>query len=166
MNPADEPRFDAARDLPWRNLPPGLQTILNADFLAKTFRRGARYKLADLELNDRRAAVIGFLTQVGPQSINDLAQNLEQQKAAVSAILIRMERDDLIEFAPNPQDKRSKNVALTEKGRMLSRPIREAFQELHDIALQGVPPADMEVAMRVLLRMIPNLSATDQPASR
>lgn len=144
--------------LPWSDLAPGMQLILNADFLGKEFRRSARQRLVDHDINDRRASVISFLSQVGPQSINELAQKLEQHKAAISALLIRMESDGLIEFTPSPYDKRSKNAGLTEKGHQLADPIRTALQELRYRALEGVSEKEIAITNEVLLKMIGNLS--------
>lgn len=148
--------------LPWSDLPPGMQLILNADFLGKEFRRSARHRLIDHDINDRRASVISFLSQVGPQSINELAQKLEQHKAAISALLIRMESDGLIEFTPSRVDKRSKNAGLTEKGNQLAEPIRTALQDIRLQALQSVSEAEIETCNAVLRRMIANLSETHQ----
>jgi DNA-binding MarR family transcriptional regulator len=163
LNPADSDvssvESHEAPRLPWRDLPPGLQLILNADFLGKEFRRTARAKLVDQEVNDRRASVISFLAQVGPQSINELAQKLEQHKAAISALLIRMESDGLIEFTPNPEDKRSKNAGLTEKGKMIAEPIRTKLLDIRYSALQGLTDEEIDTTNTVLLRMIGNLAA-------
>jgi DNA-binding MarR family transcriptional regulator len=105
--------------------------------------------------------VISFLSQVGPQSINELAQKLEQHKAAISALLIRMEGDGLIEFTPSLTDKRSKNAGLTDKGNQLAEPIRTALEELRFRALEGISDDEIEVTNHVLLRMIANLSIAD-----
>lgn len=147
--------------LPWSNLPAGSQLILNADFLGKEYRRNARHALVDHDVNDRRASVISFLAQVGPQTINDLAQKLEQHKAAISALLIRMESDGLIDFTPNQDDKRSKNAGLTEKGNQLAEPIRAALLQVREQALEGISEAEIVTANAVLTRMIANLARTD-----
>jgi len=149
--------------LPWSGLPPALQLILNADLVGKEFRRAARHALVDQEVNDRRASVISFLSQVGPQSINHLAHNLEQHKAAISALLIRMEADGLIEFTPNFEDKRSKNAGLTEKGQQLAEPIRVALQAIRDRAVTGLTPEEIDVTNRILWQVIANLNAAALP---
>lgn len=149
--------LDLAR-LPWSGLPAGMQLILNADLVGKEFRRRARQRLTDHDVNDRRASIISFLSQVGPQSINDLAQKLEQHKAAISSLLIRMESDGLIEFTPNPEDKRSKSAGLTEKGKLLAEPIRDALLDIRHGMLEGVGEADVDHANAILLRMLSNLN--------
>lgn len=161
IHPGDEtadPALIALTRLPWNDLPPGMQLILNADLVGKEFRRRARHQLVDHDINDRRASVISFLSQVGPQSINELAQKLEQHKAAISSLLIRMEADGLIEFTPNPNDKRSKNAGLTEKGRQLAEPISVALLEIRHHALHGVSEQEVAQANDILHRMIANLT--------
>lgn len=144
-------------NLPWSDLPGAMQLILNADFLAKEFRRTARNKLSDENVNDRRASIISFLSQVGPQSINDLADKLEQHKAAISSILIRMDSDGLIEFTPNKDDKRSKNAGLSTKGRLLAAPIHAKLKDIRLQALKGLTKQEIETTNSVLRRMIANL---------
>ncbi len=147
--------------LPWKDLPSGLQLILNADFLAKEYRRNARHQLVDHEVNDRRAAVIVYLSEVGPQTVNELARRLEQHKAAISALLIRMEGDGLVELVPNALDKRSKKAGLTPKGQQLAAPIEDVLSSVRRRALEGVSQADIELTNRVLQRVIANLAGDD-----
>lgn len=147
-----------AHALPWSDLSAGLQLILNADFLAKEYRRNARHQLVEQEVNDRRASVIVYLAQIGPQSVNELAQRLEQHKAAISALLLRMEADGYVEFTPNPKDKRSKSAALTLKGEELAAPIQAALSEVRRRALVGVSEAEVASTNAVLRRIIANLA--------
>lgn len=159
---ADESRDSGA--LPWRDLPKGFQLILNSDFLAKEYRRNARQELVEQEVNDRRAAVIAYLEEIGPQTINDLARRLEQHKAAISALLIRMEADGLVEFTPNPHDKRSKNAGLTAKGLSLAQPIQTALWRVRHRALVGITEQEVDATNAVLQKVIANLARIDAAA--
>jgi DNA-binding MarR family transcriptional regulator len=143
--------------LPWNDLELGLQLILNADFLAKEYRRNARQELVEQEVNDRRAAVIVYLDEIGPQSVNDLARRLEQHKAAISALLIRMEADGYIEFTPSLIDRRSKSAGLTAKGMELAAPIQAALNKVRRKAIVGLSDAEIERTNVVLQHVIANL---------
>lgn len=156
-------RAEGRASLPWSDLDRGLQLILNADFLAKEYRRNARQQLIEQEVNDRRAAVIVYLDEIGPQSINELAQRLEQHKAAISALLIRMEADGFIEFTPNLVDKRSKSAGLTRKGLELAAPIQAALNHVRQQAIVGLSEAQIETTNAVLQHVIANLA--QDPAS-
>ena len=52
----------------------------------------------------------------GPGSVNDLADHLGVTKAAVSQLLDPLIEAGLIQRSENPEDRRSKLIALTEKG--------------------------------------------------
>ncbi len=55
----------------------------------------------------------------GPGSVNDLANHLGVTKAAVSQLLDPLIADGLVLRSENPDDRRMKLIALTEKGKRL-----------------------------------------------
>jgi len=55
----------------------------------------------------------------GPGSVNDLANHLGVTKAAVSQLLDPLIVDGLVLRSKNPDDRRMKLIALTEKGKLL-----------------------------------------------
>ena len=85
----------------------------------------------------------------GPGSVNDLAAHLGVTKAAVSQLLDPLIAAKLIERSENPQDRRSKLIALTEKGQTQvekSRDTRHAWlselgEVLSDAEKQALLPA-------------------------
>ncbi len=55
----------------------------------------------------------------GPCTVSDLAQRMEVTNAAASQILDRLVEQGLVARRENPQDRRSKSIALTPRGRAL-----------------------------------------------
>lgn len=77
----------------------------------------------------------------GPGSVNDLAAHLGITKAAVSQLLDHLISAGLAQRSENPEDRRSKLIALTEKGQTQvekSRDTRHAWlSELTQVLTDG-----------------------------
>ncbi|MCB1664652.1 MAG: MarR family transcriptional regulator [Pseudomonadales bacterium] len=57
-----------------------------------------------------------MLMQKGPMSINALAQSLEMDRTTLGRNLQLLERDGLLEMMRSEQDRRRKDIQLTEQG--------------------------------------------------
>ena len=55
----------------------------------------------------------------GPKPPKDLASAFQVTRATMTSTLARMEREGLVEIAPNPEDGRGKLVSITQKGRAM-----------------------------------------------
>jgi DNA-binding MarR family transcriptional regulator len=64
----------------------------------------------------------------GPGSVNDLAAHLGVTKAAVSQLLDPLLGAGLVQSSENPEDRRMKQIALTEEGR---RTVEKAMNTRH-----------------------------------
>lgn len=83
----------------------------------------------------------------------ELARAFQVPKTSMSHTLAGLERHGLIEMRPNPDDKRSKQVWLTERGRTVRESTIAALGgDLADIA-EVLPPQDVATIMPVLTRL-------------
>jgi hypothetical protein len=64
----------------------------------------------------------------------------------------------------NPQSRKEMQVFLTPQGRALRAKLVPLAEEVNDVALRGVAPADIAATRRTLLALIENLAA-DETAS-
>lgn len=76
----------------------------------------------------------------------------------LSGILDRLEKRDLIERQPDPNDSRSKLVRLTKKGSSLVDTARHVGRGIQDAAFNGVSLHDRELLFKTLTRVHNNLS--------
>lgn len=86
--------------------------------------------LKSLGLNTSYVYVMEVLKDFGPSTLTTIAENLELERATVSNLLSRMERDDFIKRLPG-KERRSMEVHLTAKG-----------EEILDEALNALRQAD------------------------
>lgn len=116
-------------------------------------------------LTTQQWAVLGALSRTQAQdgmSIGDLARYLMVTRQNLSGVISRMERDGHLSVAPDPRNRRSRIVTMTESGRhvwlVLAQPkIREYYQRL----LAGFSTDDVTHALHYLLKILENMRELD-----
>jgi len=89
----------------------------------------------------------------GPQGErpSELAARLRMSKQALNHLLGQLERRGYLERQPDPDDKRSKRIALTPRGTRAANTIREAVAEMEDAWTHQLGPKRFN-QLRGLLR--------------
>ncbi|SEQ29055.1 DNA-binding transcriptional regulator, MarR family [Virgibacillus subterraneus] len=90
-------------------------------------------KLERLGLNTSYVYVMEVIKEFGPSSLSLIAEKIELERATVSNLLGRMERDGFIKRLPG-KERRSMEVILTQKG-----------NDILDEALFSLQQADIEL---------------------
>jgi DNA-binding MarR family transcriptional regulator len=72
--------------------------------------------LAAVGLKGTQFSIVARLSRDGPRSINDLARELVMDRTTLGRTMQPLEREGLIAVVPNPEDRRSKALRLTEAG--------------------------------------------------
>ena len=86
-------------------------------------------KVAHLGITASQAMTLNFLGEEDAIPTNVLGQKLRITSATLTGILDRLEKLDLIERRPHPDDRRAILVCLTEKGAQYAREIRAIMVE-------------------------------------
>jgi len=139
--PQEDQFLDALRE--W------METAMHRSFHA--FIRHNRE--SDLSLSQVNA--LFRLHHHGPGSVNDLTRHLGLTKAAVSQLLDPLLGAGLVQSTENPDDRRMKLIALTDKGR---RVVEKAMNTRHAwlsdlaLALTETEKAQLLPAIRLLTR--------------
>jgi DNA-binding MarR family transcriptional regulator len=89
-------------------------------------------RLHERGFDDLDAAHLNVFQYPGPQGAkpSELAARLRISKQALNYLLGELERLGYLERRPDPDDLRSKRVALTRRGRSAIRVIREAVEDI------------------------------------
>ena len=97
----------------------------------------------------------------GPQGErpSDLATRLRISKQALNHLLGQLEHLGYLKRQPDPDDKRSKRIALTPRGTKAATTIREAVAEMEDTWTQQLGPKRFN-KLRTLLRDLGELNQT------
>jgi DNA-binding MarR family transcriptional regulator len=110
--------------------PPLIGALLRMPW--ETVRRRMLERLHEHGFDDLDAPHVNVLLYPGPQGSrpSDLATRLGTSKQAVNYLLGELERRGYIERRPDPDDLRSRRIALTERGEAVGLVMREAVAEV------------------------------------
>lgn len=110
--------------------PPLIGALLRMPW--ETVQRHMLQRLHESGFDDLDAAHLNVFQYPGPQGTrpSELATRLRVSKQALNYLLGELERLDYLERRPDPDDRRSKRVALTPRGESAVSVIREAVAEV------------------------------------
>ena len=112
-------------------------------------------RLHERGFDDLDAAHLNVFQYPGPQGArpSELATRLRISKQALNYLLGELERLDYLERRPDPDDLRSKRVALTRRGTAAIRVIREAVGEVETAWAQQLGPKRFSQLRGLLLEL-------------
>ena len=112
-------------------------------------------RLHERGFDDLDAAHLNVFQYPGPQGARptELATRLRISKQALNYLLGELERLDYLERRPDPDDMRSKRVALTRRGTSAIRVIREAVHDLETAWARQLGPKRFDQLRRLLLEL-------------
>jgi DNA-binding MarR family transcriptional regulator len=123
--------------------------------------------VASLGLTSARWQVLGAIIRAErPQPVAWIARDLGTHRQNVQRIINDLNKDDLVDFEPNPHHRRAQLVVLTGKGR---RAFSEAMQMqapwISRIA-DGITVKELEAVRRVINMLKENLEAEESLSRR
>ena len=89
---------------------------------------------------------------------NELCERVQVDQSTMAHTLKRMERDGLIERAPDPADRRRAIITLTPRAQSLRPVLTTAAAEVNAVATRGFGAADADAVMSLVARLIDNLA--------
>jgi DNA-binding MarR family transcriptional regulator len=112
-------------------------------------------RLHERGFDDLDAAHLNVFQYPGPQGARptELAARLRISKQALNYLLRELERLEYLERRPDPDDLRSKRVALTDRGTSAALAIREAVDELETAWAQQLGPKRFTQLRTLLLEL-------------
>jgi DNA-binding MarR family transcriptional regulator len=133
--------------------PPLIGALLRVPWEA--VQRHMLERLHEHGFDDLDAAHLNVFQYPGPQGARptELAGRLRISKQALNYLLRELERLDYLERRPDPDDLRSKRVALTPRGTSAIDVIREAVGELETAWAQRLGPKRFAQLRNLLLEL-------------
>jgi DNA-binding MarR family transcriptional regulator len=127
---------------------------------ARLLRKRFEQKARSLGLTRSQWQVLAHLARHEGIHQGALAEILEVEPITLVRILDRLQASGLIERRHHATDRRVRLLYLTEKAHPLLETIRAIGAETRSEALAGIPDADRERLIEILLVMRTNLSAS------
>ena len=147
-----EPELDRFED---GSMPQIFQLV---EGLARKLRNVKRETGRVAGLTPPQYVVLGALSERDRQPLKDLADAAHCTRATITGIVDVLERKGLVTRQPNPDDRRSMLVVLTEEGRDLQRSTPTLDEALHGCCT-GLSPGEATRLIRLLGKLDRSLTA-------
>jgi DNA-binding MarR family transcriptional regulator len=133
--------------------PPLIGALLRMPW--ETVQRHMLERLHEHGFDDLDAAHLNVFQYPGPQGTrpSELAARLRISKQALNYLLGQLERLDYLERRPDPDDQRSKRVALTPRGISAVHGLRDAVAEIESGWAQRLGPQRFAQLQSLLLEL-------------
>lgn len=114
----------------------------------------------DQALTKMQMWIIGYIynNKDGDVFQGELERTFHITRATASDILIRMERDGLIERTSVPYDARRKKITLTDRSVKIADSVRKDIEQKEILMKQGISENDLDTFFRVVDKIKENLS--------
>src|SRR5699024_3785657 len=83
----------------------------------------------------------------------EIVEKTNKSKASVTSLLDNLASRNLIQRNPDPNDRRSNLVALTNEGKSYQKKLIPLLEEVYDSFLQDITPEELENTTKVLDRI-------------
>jgi DNA-binding MarR family transcriptional regulator len=106
--------------------------------------------LRPYDLGSTQWYVLYQLANEGPTMQRDLVRTLQIERATLSGVVTTLVRKGLVEQTADSEDQRQRNLRLTRAGTKLWKELPNLTGLIRAVAFDGVDPAELEIARRVL----------------
>lgn len=120
-------------------------------------------RLRTQELTLARGRILMILSRRDNVTLTDLAQELEVETPTAVRLLDGLERAQLLERLPVPEDRRVKRLALTKGGVKLAAQVNDMAAAMREEVLAGVTAEELATAQRVFEAMARNIAEFGNP---
>jgi DNA-binding MarR family transcriptional regulator len=117
--------------------------------------------LAPTGLRTTQVSILAKLARLGPLSIKRLALEMVMDRTTLGRNVLPLQRDGLVRIAPDPDDRRAKQLELTKRGENRLAAAQTAWaaaQDGFEIAFGPTRSAELRAMLRAVV-------ATELPAS-
>jgi len=131
---------------------------LHVQRAARALARRFDEALRPVGLTSGQFSLLNALNRPEPPAIGPVARLLAMDRTTLTAALRPLERDGLVVIAVDPDDRRSRLLRLTGKGRSVlasAVPIWRAAHAAIEAGLPGLQPGDLRSALRILSESTP-----------
>jgi O-methyltransferase involved in polyketide biosynthesis len=102
--------------------------------------------------------LLHLLTQGREMGQEQLVEQLDVSKPAVSRVLDSLEAKGFVTRQPDPADKRAHRVRLTGKALEIGPDVERAYNQVYTLAMQGISPDELEYFMKLFSRISDNFA--------
>lgn len=124
---------------------------------AATYSAAMSDALKEYGLDITKWRILMLLDDAGPSTVGDLSRRAVIKMPTITRVLIRMEKDGLVERAATEADRRVIEVAMTDKAIETLAVVKEIGQSVFERAFDGVSPREAKELTGYLKKVRANL---------
>lgn len=125
--------------------------------IARGLSRIGDARLKELGFATAQLPVLSALRDGGALSQTELARLAKVEQPTMAQLLTRMERDGVIRRRPDPRDRRSSLVSLTDEARARLPAGRAILEQGNREATAGLSPGEHDILIDLLQRVLANI---------
>ncbi|WP_336964518.1 MarR family transcriptional regulator [Sphingobium aquiterrae] len=129
--------------------------------IARALARIGDARLRDLGFATAQLPVLTALKEGARLSQTELARWSKVEQPTMAQLLARMERDGLIHREPDPADRRSSLVSLTDAARARLPAGRAILEQGNSEMTRGLSAQEVETLMRLLRHVLANIETME-----
>jgi len=133
---------------------------LHAHHVLRTARQIINENLSPLNLSSSEGNILLHLwTQGDEMAQEQLVEQLDISKPAVSRTLAALEGKGYITRQPDSNDRRAHRVSMTSKAREICPVVEQIYNQIYVIAMRGITPDELECFIHLFGRMAENFTS-------
>lgn len=127
--------------------------------LMHAYKRALRraYTEAELELSVSHIRALKAIRAFAPCTAQHISQRTRRDKAQITRLMKDLLAANVIARSPNPDDRRSQILSLTETGRHILNRIDASERRVHEALSRNLDADDLDAFLRLSRLMIDNL---------
>ncbi len=138
----------------------------HAHHMIRSARQLINESLRPLNLSSAEGNILlHLLTSQQEMGQEQLVEQLDISKPAVSRALDSLEKKGYISREQNPNDRRAYRVLLTAQARQIAPDVEHTYNQLYVIALQGISPEELDTFIKLFQRMSENFRSKTEVKS-
>lgn len=124
------------------------------------FEKELNERLRTIGITSSQCAVLDYLFHTNKEEVNqrDVERNLNLKNPTVTGLLKRLDEKGYILCVPNEEDKRRKNIYLTEKAYDIQRRMEADRKKLDKRLTMGLTKKEVAAVTRALEKMLYNIA--------
>ncbi|EOS41108.1 MarR family transcriptional regulator [Lachnospiraceae bacterium] len=124
------------------------------------FEKELNGRLRTIGVTSSQCAVLDYLFHTNKEEVSqrDVERNLNLKNPTVTGILKRLDEKGYILCVPNEEDKRKKNIYLTEKAYDIQRRMEADRKKLDKRLTMGMTKKEVAAVTRALEKMLYNIA--------
>lgn len=124
------------------------------------FEKELNERLRTIGITASQCAVLDYLFHTNKEEVNqrDVERNLNLKNPTVTGILKRLDEKGYIFCVPNVEDKRKKNIYLTEKAYDIQKKMEADRKKLDKRLTMGLTKKEVAAVTRALEKMLYNIA--------